>query len=494
MIPVLLPEQLRALDAASCERVGEIALMRTAGARIAACIDELLPRGGRVVALAGPGNNGGDAFAALASLEPLHERIVVELPTEKRSAARADAQERAARSGVRTISWYDIAARDAAFARAELFVDGLYGSGARLPLDAVVCEAIAALDERAIPCVAIDLPTGIDAGTGAVPGITVRAHLTVALGALAPAHLLDPARALVGKLVLADIGFPPELLAEIPARFVTLDGASAIAAMPRRDERADKRSAGSLLAIAGSEQFPGAAVLCARAAARAGAGYVTVAAPAAAVAALRAHLLEAVVVAIPDDPDEASALLHDLEARHSALAIGPGLGLAESVGRLVRARLANTTLPTVVDASALFHLAKHLEILRGRAAILTPHEGEFARLSGEGSVREGTRVARLRSFVERTGITTLLKGRDTLVDDGRTTAINPSGTNALATAGSGDVLTGIVGALLARGCTPFTAGALGAFWHGRAGQAAQRQRRIGVVAGDIIEALGNALP
>ncbi|NNM92652.1 MAG: NAD(P)H-hydrate dehydratase [Candidatus Eremiobacteraeota bacterium] len=493
MIPILLPEQLRSLDVASCERLGEIALMRAAGTRIATCIDELLPRGGRVLAFAGPGNNGGDAFAALAALGKQHERVVLELPVGKRSAARSDAQERATASGVRTIAWTETEARDAALARAELFVDGLYGTGARLPLDVTVRDAVAAIVERTLPCVAIDMPTGLDARTGAVPGIAVRAHLTVALGALAPAHLLDPARDFVGRLVLADIGFPPELLAAIPPRFVTFDGASARAAMPQRDERADKRSAGSLLAIAGSAQFPGAAVLCARAAARAGAGYVTVAAPASALASLRAHLIEEIVVEIPADLQKASALLRDLETRHRALAIGPGLGLSDDIGELVRERLATTNLPAVVDASALFHLAKHLDILRGRAAILTPHEGEFARLSGEGSVRPGTRVERLRAFVERSEITTLLKGRDTLVDDGSRSYINPSGTNALATAGSGDVLTGIVGALLARGCTPFQAGALAAFWHGRAGQAAQRQREIGVVASDIIESLGNAL-
>ena len=493
MIPVLLPEQLRALDAASCERLGEIALMRAAGARIAACIDGLLPRGGRVLAVAGPGNNGGDAFAALASLGKQHERIVLELPAGKHSAARDDARERALASGVRCIPWHENEARAAALSRAELLVDGIYGSGARLPLDTIACDAVAAIGERALPCVAIDMPTGLDARSGAVPGLAIRAHLTVALGALAPAHLLDPARAFVGKLVLADIGFPADLLAAIVPRFVTHDIASARAAMPQRDERADKRSAGSLLAIVGSAQFPGAAVLCARAAARAGAGYVTVAAPAAAIASLRARLVEEIVVELPADPREANALLADLEARHRALAIGPGLGLADDVGAMVRERLAATNLPAVVDASALFHLAKHLEPLRGRVAILTPHEGEFARLSGEGSVRPGTRVERLRAFVERSGIPTLLKGRDTLVEDGSRTYVNPSGTNALATAGSGDVLTGIIGALLARGCTPFQAGALGAFWHGRAGQAAQRRREFGVVASDLIDALGNAL-
>jgi len=494
MIPVLLPEQLRSLDAASCRSVGEIALMRTAGARIAALVDERLPRGGRIVAFAGPGNNGGDAFAALAELGKHHERIAIALPVGRRSAARADAEDRAAAAGVRTISWSEIEARERAIARAELILDAIYGSGARLPLDETARDAVAAIAACGAPCIAVDLPTGIDALTGAIPGIAVRAALTVALGSLVPAHLLDPARGQIGKLVLAEIGFPPELLAAIPPRFVTFDDASARAAMPQRDERADKRSAGSVLVLAGSAQFPGAAVLCARAAARAGAGYVTLVAPSAAVAALRTQLVETIVVELPADPREGSALMRDLEARHKALAIGPGLGLADEVGELVRERLATTLLPAVVDASALFHLAKHLEILRGRSVILTPHEGEFARLSGEGSVREGTRVERLRAFVARTGVATLLKGRDTLVDDGERTYINPSGTNALATAGSGDVLTGIIGALLARGSSPFQAGALGALWHGRAGQAAQRQRPVGVVASDLIEALGSALP
>ena len=148
----------------------------------------------------------------------------------------------------------------------------------------------------------------------------------------------------------------------------------------------------------------------------------------------------------------------------------------------------------VLDASALFHLAKHLEILRDKACVLTPHAGEFARLSGEGTIDPGTRLARLRSFVRRTGVVTLLKGNTTLVDDGTTTHLNVTGTNALATAGTGDVLTGTIATLLARGLSPVDAARAGAYWHGLAGRVAARTRPVGVVAGDVVDALAAAYP
>ena len=146
-----------------------------------------------------------------------------------------------------------------------------------------------------------------------------------------------------------------------------------------------------------------------------------------------------------------------------------------------------------MDASALFHLSKRLELLRGKPCVLTPHAGEFARLSGLGTIAPGTRVERLREFVDRTGITTLLKGPDTLVYDGVTVHVNASGTSALATAGSGDVLTGIIGTLLAQGLSPVDAARAGAYWHGLAGALAAEERHVGVVAGDIADALGRAL-
>ncbi|HVA32674.1 MAG TPA: NAD(P)H-hydrate dehydratase, partial [Candidatus Baltobacteraceae bacterium] len=233
-----------------------------------------------------------------------------------------------------------------------------------------------------------------------------------------------------------------------------------------------------------------------RAAARAGAGYVTVAAPAAAAGALRAHLVEQVAIEIPDNAPVADVVdeLLDVSKRNGSIGIGPGLSLDQRTGEIVVTFLQRSELPVVIDASALFHLAKHLDVLSGKRAVITPHAGEFARISGKGSIDPGDRLARLREFVDRTGVTTLLKGRDTLVYDGRTVHFNTTGSNALATAGTGDVLTGIIATLLSQGLSPVDAARAGAYWHGLAGQLAARRRAVGVVAGDVIDALADALP
>jgi NAD(P)H-hydrate epimerase len=150
-------------------------------------------------------------------------------------------------------------------------------------------------------------------------------------------------------------------------------------------------------------------------------------------------------------------------------------------------------LPIVADASALFHLAKYLELVRGKRIVLTPHAGEFGRLSGKGTVKEEERIERLRAFVAQYGVTTLLKGHVTLIDDGTLVHVNTSGDAALATAGTGDVLTGMIATLLSQGLAPVDAARAAAFWHGRAGAAARGHRAIGVLAGDIPEVLGEAL-
>jgi ADP-dependent NAD(P)H-hydrate dehydratase / NAD(P)H-hydrate epimerase len=320
--------------------------------------------------------------------------------------------------------------------------------------------------------------------------------MTVTLGAAKPGLLLEPARERSGELWYARIGIDDSVLAAASRAYAALDDEAFMDALPARAANADKRSAGAPLIVAGSAQFPGAAVLCARAAARAGAGYVTVAAPSGAAAALRAHLIEQVVVEIPGDASVERAVdeLLEIEKRNTAVAIGPGLGLDDRTGEIVTTFLARSTLPAVIDASALFHLAKRLEALRGKPVVVTPHAGEFARLSGKGTVAPDERVARVREFVGRTGITTLLKGRDTIVDDGTTVHLNATGTNALATAGTGDVLTGTIATLLAQGLSPVDAARAGAYWHGLAGQLAARRRRVGVIAGDVADALAAALP
>ncbi len=375
-------------------------------------------------------------------------------------------------------------------------VDGLFGTGARLPLPESYRHLARALDARERPVLAIDVPSGIDALTGAASGDAVRAGVTVTLAAVKPGLLLEPAREYVGELWCGRIGIDESILAAQPREFATLDDQEFLGLLPLRAANTEKYTAGAPLIIAGSAQFPGAAVLCALGAARAGAGYVTVATPRAAARTLRAHLVEQVVVELADEaPPEAIAQeLVEISKRNGAVAIGPGLGLDQRTGEILARFLEVNQLPTVIDASGLFHLSKRLELLRGKPCVVTPHAGEFARLSGGGTVAPGTRVERLREFVDRTGITTLLKGSDTLIYDGSVVHINPTGTNALATAGTGDVLTGIIATLLSQGLAPVDAARAGAFWHGLAGRRAAEKRRTGVIAGDVAQALGEALP
>lgn len=498
---VVTAAQMRAADTAAVARVGDVALMHAAGRKIADAIVALArdvrndTPVRRVVAFAGRGNNGGDAYAAFAVLEPSIDRIVYAEPTSQMSAGRRDAELRAVATGVvtRPFPATDVDAV-AALAACDIAIDAMLGVGARAEPNAAYARVIEALATHPY-VLAIDVPTGVDATTGAVASHAVRAHATITLGAVKLGLLLDPARAYVGKLMLGDIGIEREIDATDGMRFATLDDAEFLALLPARDDDSDKRRSGAPLVIAGSRQFPGAAVLCARGAARAGAGYVTVATSDANAAVLRTHLIEEIVVGFePDDIAGTIDALIELTRRSNAVAIGPGLGLSERTGEIVRGFIARCERPFVVDASALFHLAKHLDLLRGKTCVLTPHAGEFARLSGEGTLEPGARVARLRAFVARTGITTLLKGSATLIDDGTTMHVNTTGTNALATAGTGDVLSGIIATLLAQGLAPIDAARAGAYWHGLAGREAARERRIGVVASDVHEALGRALP
>jgi ADP-dependent NAD(P)H-hydrate dehydratase / NAD(P)H-hydrate epimerase len=497
VIYVLTPDAAREADAQAIAVAGEDALMRNAGRRIAERLRAMASPARPVVAFAGPGNNGGDAFAALAELSPAYECTVAADPAGRRSAARTAAEARAADACVRVVPL----PKDEDEARALLgdgvAVDGLFGTGARLPLPEAYRHLVRALDARERTVVAIDIPSGIDALTGAVSADAVRATATVTLAEVKPGLLLEPAREFAGELWCAQIGIDASVLAAQPREFAALDEEEFLRLLPRRASDTEKRSAGAPLIIAGSAQFPGAAILCALGAARAGAGYVTVATPSSAAPALRMHLIEQVVVELSDEsePDAVVESLLEICKRNGSVGIGPGLGLDERTGEIFARFIEATTLPMVIDASGLFHLSKRLEVLRGKECVVTPHAGEFARLSGRGSVAPGTRVARIREFVDRTGIATLLKGIDTLVYDGLGPVhINPTGTNALASAGTGDVLTGIISTLLAQGLSPVDAARAGAYWHGLAGRRAACERRVGVIARDVAEELGRAMP
>ncbi|GAC1414849.1 MAG: bifunctional ADP-dependent NAD(P)H-hydrate dehydratase/NAD(P)H-hydrate epimerase [Candidatus Velthaea sp.] len=486
---VVTSAQMRALDAAALERQGEIALMRKAGDAIAALVSRYA-RAGPIVGIAGNGNNGGDVFAALASLEGRRARIAYANPAVAGSAARADALARARAAGVdvRPFPIEGSLVNDAG-----LILDGVLGANARLPLDAHSAALVAMMNASAAPVLALDVPTGCDPNTGATGEPCVRAVATIALGAPKLGCFLEPGRDVTGELWCDDLGMHDIDADGIDDDYFVLSEAEFAALLPSRQAESDKRSAGAPLLVAGSAQFPGAGVLCARGAARAGAGYVTLAAPEGAAASLRAHVVEQVVTTYDDrHPLEGIGAICDLANHSAALGIGPGIGLGDAMGEIARGVMERIDLPMVVDASALFHLSKHLRVLHGKPAVITPHAGEFARLSGKGTIAPGERLTRLRAFVAEYGITTLLKGRTTLIADRSAVHLNPTGTPALATAGTGDVLTGMIATLLAQGLTPVDAARAGAYWHGRAGQLAARERHVGVVAGDIPELLAAA--
>jgi hydroxyethylthiazole kinase-like uncharacterized protein yjeF len=483
--------QMRAIDAAAVARDGETALMRAAGEAIAHLIERYARGDGAVVAIAGRGNNGGDAYAALAAYGGKRRCVVYADAPEAETEARRDARRRALIAGA---DEHALPPEPAVLRDAALILDGVLGVNARLPLDARSGALVEAIAASGAPVLALDLPTGIDPTTGSTDGNVVHATATIALGRPKLGCFLDPARAAVGALWCAPLGMRDEDADGIDEpRTEALSAAEFAALLPPRAQDSDKRASGTPLIVAGSTQFPGAAVLCAWGAARAGAGYVTVAAPESTAAALRAQLVEQVVVTYDDrDPSAAVQAILALTNRCDSIGIGPGLGLSDAFGEIVNGVLGATELPVVADASALYHLAKRLGSYRGKPLVLTPHAGEFARISGRGTIAPGERLARLRSFVDEHGIVTLLKGRTTLVGGPGVTHLNPTGTSALATAGTGDVLTGIIATLLAQGLAPLDAARAGAYWHGRAGAVALAHRHRGVVARDVAEALGEA--
>lgn len=493
--------QMRAIDAAAVAREGEVALMRAAGEAIASLIDRYARGSGPVVAVAGSGNNGGDAYAALATYRGARERIVYGDPAAAGSEARRDARDAALRAGVEERPFPP----DVALLReAALVLDGVLGVNARLPLDAGSAELVDAMNASGAPVLALDVPTGIDPTSGAVGEHAVHAVATVALGRPKLGCFMESARDLTGDLWCAPIGMRDEDADGV--RDGSVDGAhdaqtrtevltpgEFAALLPTRPDDADKRTSGAPLIVAGSTQFPGAGILCAWGAARAGAGYVTLASTEGAAPALRANLVEQVVVTYDErDPEDAVRTILDLTNRCTSVGIGPGLGLSDAFGTIVNGVIGGTDLPIVADASALYHLAKRLPAYRGKRLVITPHAGEFARISGKGTIAPGERLTRLRTFVAQHGVVTLLKGRTTLIGAPGMTHLNPTGTNALATAGTGDVLTGIIATLLAQGLSPVDAARAGAYWHGRSGQIALARRHRGVVARDVDEALGAA--
>ena len=434
--------QVRAAEAELLERLPPGALMQRAVAGLAVACARRLGRvyGARVAVLAGAGDNGADALWAGARLAARGARVTAVLVGDPRPDALAGLLAAGGRVG-------DLET-------AHLVLDGLVGIGGRGPLR----PQAAALAERAAAydVVAVDLPSGVDADTGAVAGAAVRADLTVCMGTLKPGVLVGEGRLHAGRVLLVELGLDlPDPVVEV------LEPADVARLLPRPGAGADKYVRGVLGVAAGSQVYTGAAVLAVGAALQAGAGMVRFAGAPHAAEQVRSRWPEVVVSELPGADVVAAG-------RVQAWVVGPGLGTDDLSAATVEAVLGEQ-VPVLVDADALTVCAQHPEWLRRRTGptLLTPHDREFARFGVE---LGPDRIGAARRLAAELGVTVLLKGDATVVADGEgPVRVNATGSAALATAGTGDVLAGGAGALLAQGLSARDAGSVAAHLHGRAG-------------------------
>lgn len=496
MKPVLTPDQASALDRKTQARgVAAEALMERAGRAVARAAVDVMggAYGRRAVVVCGKGNNGGDGLVAARHLARWGVRVAV-VAVEALADLREPAATNVARldevPSIRVLRFSD-AALDRELYRADIAIDAVFGTGFRGIPEDDWAGAIAGLNASTAPVVAVDIPSGVNGATGAVEGDAVRADLTVTFGAPKVGAVVLPGAELAGAVRVSDIGFPSDLVR--PDTFL-LEPGDVAALLPEREIDTHKRATGVLLIVAGSRGMTGAARLIAEAAGRIGAGLIQVAVPTSILPVVQGGLVESTFLALPETPAGTVAvsaletLLDHLEGA-DALAIGPGLSTDEETAELVRRLVHDCPVPLVLDADGLNAFAGRAADLADRKsdAVLTPHVGEFARLSGVSARRlADDRLGHTRALAATAGAVTLLKGSRTLVvtPDGLV-RINPTGGPVLATAGSGDVLTGIVGGLLARGTDPVDAACAGAYVHGLAGILAGRSLGEGTLASDI---------
>jgi hydroxyethylthiazole kinase-like uncharacterized protein yjeF len=456
--------------------------------------------------LAGSGDNGGDALYAGARLAGRGASVVaVAAGARLHQAAAADLVARGGRivdaagpstsavSGGSAPAATEISpAANAAIAAADLIIDGLTGIGGQGGLREPAAS-LAELTEQArrdgALVIAVDLPSGIDADSGEVHGAAVRADLTVTFGTIKPGLLVDPGATFAGPAELIDIGLRPYL----PEPAVTsLQAADVAAILPQPSAESDKYRRGVLGLVAGSEQYTGAAVLSTGGAIKGGAGMVRLISAAPAIAVVRQHWPEAVLTTYdPGHPERAI----ESAGRVQAYAAGPGIGTGPEAYALLAAVMASD-LPVLIDADGITVLAAHRDLLqRAGPTLITPHAGELARLVGADRAEiEARRLYYARAAAAELGITVLLKGSTTVIaepDQARPVRVNSTGSSWLATAGSGDVLSGLTGALLAQGLPPADAAAVAAYLHGMAGRLAAGDAPIG--ATDLIGGIPEAI-
>ena len=512
MTKIITGAQMQELDHRTIAeaRIPGTTLMERAGSGVVSCLEKVLgaPHGKVVTILCGKGNNGGDGFvvARLLHRRRANVRVLTLVPLSELSRDAATMYRRfVRRAGKSAVRLYTSKNQVQSLLReSDILIDALLGTGLASEVTGRYGEAIDSINEAGRPVVAVDLPSGLHADTGAMLGRAVRASFTVTFGlpklGLYQNHGID----LAGLVTVVDLGIPQAYIDAIHCRTTLITNAFVQACLPARRLSSHKGTFGHAGIIAGSVGKTGAAAMAARAALRVGAGLVTVAVPSSVNDVLEAKLLEAMTAPMPEtNARTLSRIAFDpltaFIAARTAVAIGPGLSTHRETVELVQALVKQLDRPAVLDADALYALGGRTSLLTECKAppILTPHPGEMARLESGATpqtinvdrIGTATRLARER------GVFVVLKGARTVIarPDGAA-AICPTGNPGMATAGTGDVLTGMIVGLLAQGLASWEAACVATYLHGYAGDlAAAAKGQAGLIAGDVIEQIPHAL-
>ncbi len=504
--PVLQAQQMAAVDHYAIETLGipGAVLMEQAGLAVARRCREMIaaPDDRPVVVLCGKGNNGGDGFVVARRLSQWGITCEVFLLGEVASL-KGDARLNAEiwRNLGNEIHVFQPERAAAVLQQAAIIVDAMLGTGARGSLRGAFQEAARLANAAPAPVLAVDLPTGVDADTGLADPDAVRAQHTVTFGALKPGLLLSPGAEHAGRVEVADIGFPDQAFAAVPGHIFRLRKDTAAALLPERKRTDYKNKVGHVYVVAGSRGMDGAAKLTAEACLRAGAGLVILAAPEQVAARLAGTLVEVMKEHLPEQEDGSMAVQAwpVIEKRFTwadVVAAGPGLGTGPGAEQVIHRLVESFPGTLVLDADGLNLIAKRPELLGARKAptILTPHAGEFARLSGctPAELREN-RIEAARNFARKYGVLLLLKGAPSLLADAQGRVFfNAAGNPGMATAGMGDVLTGVIAGLAGQS-EPLQAAMAGMLLHSLAADLVAGETGMhALMAGDVLNKLGAA--
>jgi NAD(P)H-hydrate epimerase len=500
---ILTAEAMQKVDRKAIDEFGipSLVLMENAAVGVVDALTQEYPEAHSVAVFCGPGNNGGDGLAIGRHLAVRGYRVMIALvgggkelrgdPAVQLTICRNMGLE------IREVEPMEsLTALLEEAGACDLVVDALFGTGLQRPIGGQFAELIAALNGLPVPRVAADLPSGLSGSRSEIFGPALEADLTVALAAPKVPHVFPPASALIGKLVVADLGIPPELIRRAEGDLFLIEGEDLAPLIGARPGDSHKGDYGHLLVVAGSVGKSGAAILTARGGIRVGAGLVTVAVPEPVLSTVEGASLESMAVPLPAAGDglgeAALSAATTACAGKDALAVGPGLGTVGETGDTVRQLVSRCIQPLVVDADGLNAFAGRVGELAERKGetILTPHPGELSRLLGvETKEIVGDRVAAVRRAAAESQATVVLKGHLTLIADPLGGIyVNPTGNPGMATGGSGDVLTGMIAGFLTQGYESLDAARLGVYLHGLAGDlAAAEVGEAGLAAGDLLE-------